>query len=519
MQGVSSQKRLKAEGLSKAFGPNLVLSAVDLEVEAGEVMALLGMNGAGKSTFVKILCGIHSPTEGRMFIDGQETRFADPRAAIDKGVRLVPQEVSVITDFSVGENIFLDQLPGRHLMGLPVVDLSTIWEKSRALLERAGLDVDPRTPMHALSMQQKRLVEIARALAGEARLLILDEPTASMSETETEALFRAINGLKAEGTSIIYISHYLEEVFEISDKIAVLKDGEKSGEFVTSESSQDDVLLAMLGRSVDRLFPVADAPATSGTPALEIRNVSLDGMESSITLEVWPGEIVGVFGLLGSGADVIGMQLFGSDIRRWNGTVTLPSGALAERVQNRIAQGVGYLPAERKADGIVPNASISDNVIYPFLGRFMRGGWLNQAAIQRDVTRKTDAFAIRANSIDQIVSELSGGNQQKVVLARWLDKDIRLLILEEPTRGVDLGARADIYQSILKLAREGLAVLVLSSDVEEIAGLSDRAIILRDGKTVQTFPRGSTPHDLMTAASRSRQADEPVNASVSMETS
>ncbi len=519
MQGALSHKRLKTEGLSKTFGPNRVLTDVDLEVEAGEVMALLGMNGAGKSTFVKILCGIHAPTDGRMFIDGQETRFADPRAAIGSGVRLVPQEVSVITDFTVGENIFLDQFPGRRLLGLPVVDLSTIWEKSRALLARAGLDIDPRTPMHALSMQEKRLVEIARALAGEARVLILDEPTASMSETETAALFRAIEGLKAEGTSIIYISHYLEEVFEISDKIAVLKDGEKSGEFVTSDSNQDDVLLAMLGRSVGRLFPAATAPEPSGASALELKNVALDGIESSISLEVWPGEIVGVYGLLGSGADALGMQLFGSDVKRWSGAVDLPSGALAERVQDRIAQGVGYLPAERKADGIVPNASISDNVIYPFLGRFMQGGKLNTKDIRRDVTQKTDAFAIRANGIDQIVSELSGGNQQKVVLARWLDKDIKLLILEEPTRGVDLGARADIYQSILKLSREGLAVLILSSDVEEIAGISDRAIVLRDGQSVKTFPRGSTPHDLMTAATRTRSTDTPPKTSVSLETS
>ncbi len=496
----SPTPRLEMRGIGKSFGGVAVLADVDLVVQPGEVMALLGSNGAGKSTLVKILTGVYTRDAGTVRLDGEAVVFPDPRAAVAAGVRLLPQEISVMGDMTVAENIALADLPVKRGPGFAVVDDRTMRETSRALLDQLGFaSIGVDTLVKRLSVAEQRIVEIARALAGKARVLVMDEPTAALTEQEAKLIFRIIERLKAQQVAVIYISHYLNEVFEISDRIAVLRDGRNAGLYETRSASRAEVLAAMLGRVADDLYDIASS-GNAGEEVLTVAGLSVPGRLDGIDLAVRSGEIVGVFGLIGSGIETLGRAVYGALGPATTGTVMVGGSAYRpESARVGKARGIGFVAADRKREGIIGDLTVRENMVAPFQERYVRGLFVSKAAETEQARRWIDLLGIRTRGPEQTMRTLSGGNQQKVCVSRWLVDSVKLLILEEPTRGVDVGARREIYLELRKLADRGLAVLVLSSDVEEVAGIGDRAVVLDRGRVVGRFGRGTPPAALMAA--------------------
>jgi ribose transport system ATP-binding protein len=489
--------RLAMHGIGKAFGGVAVLSQVDLMVEPGEVVALLGSNGAGKSTLMKVLAGLYPRDAGIVRIDGTAHALASPAESVAAGVRMLPQEISVMPDMTVAENIFLGDLPMKRGL-LPGVDQPDMRTRARALLDQLGFgSIDPGQRVGRLPVAEQRIVEIARALAGRAKLLVMDEPTAALTEQEAKLIFRIIRNLQTQGVSVIYISHYMAEVFEISDRIVVLRDGRNAGVFRTRESTRADVLAAMLGGALGDMF--AGKAATPGEEILHVEALSLPGRLTDVELAVRAGEILGVFGLVGSGIEVLGRALYGAlgplDARvRLGGQAYRPSSARAGK-----RAGIGFVAAERKKEGIIADLTVRENIALPFEERYERGLFVSRGAEAAHAATWIRELGIRTRGSEQKLRTLSGGNQQKVCLARWLVEGVRLLILEEPTRGVDVGARKEIYARLRELTGRGFAIVVLSSDVEEIAGLADRSLVLDRGRVVGRFDAVTDPASLMAA--------------------
>ena len=494
---------LEMRGIGKSFGGVPVLTDVALTLAAGEVLALLGANGAGKSTLVKILSGACQRDAGTVRLDGAGVRFNSTADAIRQHVRLLPQEVSVLPHLTVAENIFMGDLPTRRTLGVQIVQKRKMRQDARQLLDQLGLDIDPDREVGRLAVPERRIVEIARALAGNARVLIMDEPTAALTEHEATRLYDVIARLRGQNVGIIYISHYLDEVFQICNRIDVLRDGRNAGTFDTGTASREDVLLAMLGSRVEGMYP--PPAAAVGDVRCDMRDFSVGDAVRNVSLQISAGEIVGAFGLLGSGIEVLGRALYGALGRMTAGRVTIdgahyvPSSPVAGK-----KAGIGFVAAERKVEGILPDMTVRENISLPFLDRYRHGPALSRPRETADVRRWIDALGIRTSGTEQHIRFLSGGNQQKVCLTRWLVEGMKLLVLEEPTRGVDMGARKEIYAQLRELTRQGLALLVISSDAEEIAGLCDRMIVLERGHCVARFTHGATAAALLDAT------DQPV---------
>ena len=496
----SQRSRLSMRGVWKSFGSVAVLRDVALSAAAGEIVGLLGSNGAGKSTLVKILSGAYSADQGEIAIDGQAVRIDGPRSAIAHGVGLLPQELSVHNDLTVAENIFLGDLPMRRLLGLPAVDRREMARRAGVVLKQLGFDhIDPGRLMLSLSVPEKRVVEIARAVAGDARILIMDEPTAALTDQEAKSLFQVLRRLSDQGVSVIYISHYLDEVFEICDRIEVLRDGVNAGSFDTEASDHDAVLSAMLGGAVEQLYPEHNAAA--GETLLTIEGLSVDGLLTDIGFSVAKGEIFGVFGLVGSGVESLGRAIYGALGPLDGGSLAIAGRPYRPRNPRAAkAAGIAFVAAERKQEGIVADLTVRENLTLPFLDRFGSAMRVDVGAEKAHARHWIEALGIRARGPEQRIRFLSGGNQQKVCIARWLVEGMALLILEEPTRGVDVGARKEIYRELRTLADQGLGILVLSSDVEEIAGIADRAIVLDRGQVVGRSDTPEEPEALMAMA-------------------
>ena len=488
-------------GISKAFAGIPVVADVGFEVAPGEVVALLGANGAGKSTLMRILSGGHRRDSGTVAVDGVVRDIQSPADAVEAGVRLIPQEISVHPEMTVCENIALGNLPVRRTFGVKVTDRRAMRETASRLLGRLGLShVALDRPMRSLSLPEQRVVEIARALAGDASILIMDEPTAALSEAEI--LFSVVESLRRDGVSIIYISHYLDEVFRLSDQIVVLRDGRVVGDFRTEDTDREAVLEAMLGRQQGDIFPPRRSEPARGEPMLSVEGLTLPRWLDGVSLSVRPGEIVGVFGLIGSGVETVGRAIFGAEPAARSTRLTVHGRPLDHATPAKsVARGVGFVAAERKREGLVGILTVRENTTAPFLRRFVKGGQVDTGAERAATARWIERLGIKTRGPEQEIRLLSGGNQQKVCLARWLLGDVRVLILEEPTRGVDLGARREIYAEIRRLADQGLAVLAISSDAEEVAGLADRVVILNGGRVASERPGGESAHVLIDAAS------------------
>ncbi|ASY72347.1 D-ribose transporter ATP binding protein [Sinorhizobium fredii USDA 205] len=473
---------LSLRGISKRYGPLQVLKNVSLDVYAGEVVALLGENGAGKSTLSGIIAGSRAPSEGTMTWRGQPYAPASPREAIDKGVVLIHQELQLLPELSIAENVFLGRWPTKN----GVVDRDRMVRRAQEQLSRLNLHIPATRKVAGLSTANQQLVEIAKALALDARLLILDEPTAALGGAETEALFDQVRKLRAEGVGIIYISHRMEEIKQITDRIVVLRDGERVQEFADSATPVRTIVESMVGRSLDRMFPPLPEPQKRSV--LEVEGLTAaDGSFRNVSFHVRAGEILGIAGLVGAGRTELVRAISGADPIS-AGKIRLDGQELSLRTPaDAIAQGIVMVPEDRKDQGLIVGHRIGENLVYANLDHF-GGHWITPRMKRDFADRAISKFGVKGRG-DQLASDLSGGNQQKVVIAKWLTRDPKVVVLDEPTRGIDVGARAGIYEIIVNLARRGVAVIVVSSDLEEVLGVSNRILVLAQGKQAGILDR------------------------------
>ena len=484
---------LEARGLTRHFTGVLALSGVDLRLYAGEVHALMGQNGAGKSTLIKVLTGVYPPDAGTLQLGGETISPNSPAAAQRLGISTVYQEVNLCPNLSVAENIFAGRYPRKRAAGLWRIDAATMRAKARELLARLNLDIDVGRLLSSYSVAVQQMVAIARALSVEAKVLILDEPTSSLDEQEVERLFGVLRQLRAEGMAILFVTHFLEQMYAISDRITVLRNGERVGEYLKADLPPRALITAMVGRELSAAIGRNErANEATGPVLLEARGIGRRGQLNPVDVSLRAGEVVGVGGLLGSGRTELARLLFGLDHS--------DSGELhvaGERVRfdnpaQAIRQGLGMCPEERKHDGIVAELSVRENIALALQAR--TGIWPNLSyARQKEIAERfVKTLGIKVADIETPIALLSGGNQQKVVLARWLATAPRLLILDEPTRGIDVAAKQEIMNEILRLARDGLAVLFISSEMEEVVRVSDRIVVMRDRSKVGELPGNSS---------------------------
>lgn len=490
--------RLEMRDIVKSFGTVRVLNGVSLDVMPGEIVALLGSNGAGKSTLMKILTANYSKNSGQIHVNSKPVEFVSPRDASRVGITFLPQEISVFPELTIAENICI----GADRTGL--VKWQDMAVRAARVLKDLGFDdLAPDTLVGDLPVAEQRIVEIARALEGQADILVMDEPTASLSEQESGQIFTILRRLKNRGTSIVYISHYLKEVFEISDRIVVLRDGLNAGEFDPKTAAVTEVVNAMLGEVAGSMFEDRTALPKTAPVSFICRGLTLPGKIEDVSFELRQGEILGVFGLIGSGVEVLGRLIFGAEGRPFAGELTLNGAPYSPRSpRDGKASGIGFVTAERKADGIIADMSVRENLVAAFQTDFGHGPITSPGQERAHTSDWIKKLGIKTSGTEQAIRLLSGGNQQKVCVARWLNSKVKMLILEEPTRGVDVGARREIYNHLVDFARNGLAVLVLSSDVEEIAGLCDRSLVIDRGRILAEFGDGATPTDLMAASAQ-----------------
>jgi ribose transport system ATP-binding protein len=493
--GSSRVSRLEMHGVRKSFGATKALKGVDITVEPGEVLALVGENGAGKSTLMKVLSGAHQPDEGRMSLDGEPYMPHNPLQARAQGVAMIYQELALAPHLSVMENILLGIEPTRG----PLMNWRLMQERASAALGQVGLEhVRPDLPLRLLSIAQQQLVEIARAVALECRVLVLDEPTSSLTLHDIEKLFHLIRKLKERDISVIYISHFLEEVLEISDRFTVLRDGETVGSGVTRSTAIEQIIALMVGRDVEDLYPRSER--TPGEVILELTDVGGAEKPLSASFKLHRGEVMGIAGLVGAGRTELMRTIFGLD-RVKQGEIRVGAYEGSAEPAGRWAQRVGMVSEDRKTEGLALGLSIADNVTLPRLDGL--GPWRlvvperQRAACNRWIER----IPIKCAGPDQKVNGLSGGNQQKVAIARLLHADVDVLLLDEPTRGIDVGSKAQIYQLIDELASAGKAVLLISSYLPELLGICDRIAVMCRGRLSEARPRSSwNEHSLMLVA-------------------
>lgn len=468
---------LAARGLTKSFGSNEVLRNVDFEVIAGRNIALCGENGAGKSTLIKLMTGVYTPSAGQVLLDSEPVTFAGPKESIAAGIAVVHQEFSTISALTVAENVFLEKEP-RNRLGL--VDRRRLRRDCSDLLQELGIDLDPDTTLDRLSVAEAQMVEIAKALRSRARVLILDEPTAVLSHREIDHLFRILRDLRDQGMGLVYVSHRLDEIFDVCTDICVLKDGDVTSSGPIADYDHDRVVSAMVGRSLGELFPPKSGPAADAAPALSLRGLVAEGSTAPIDLDLRPGEIVGLAGLVGSGRTELALAIFGA--ARGSGDVELSGQAYSRRSPGRsLAGGLAMLTEDRKANGLFPEASVAWNFAASTLGKGARALALSPRNEEERSRSVVERFKVVVDHVGQPISALSGGNQQKVLIGRLLENTPRVLLLDEPTRGVDVATKAEIYRTLRRLAEEGVAVLVISSELIEVVGLCDRVHVMRDG--------------------------------------
>ncbi|WP_328345664.1 sugar ABC transporter ATP-binding protein [Streptomyces violaceus] len=478
---------LSMSGITKSFPGVRALDGVDLDVQAGEVHCLLGQNGAGKSTLIKVLAGAHQPDTGTIRWRGEEVTLRSPIAAMRLGIATIYQELDLVEHLSVAENVHLGHEP--TAAGF-VVRGKAAKASTAALLERLGHpEVDPARLVGELSAAQQQIVSMARALSHDVRLIVMDEPSAALDPDEVDNLFRIVGDLTAAGVAVVYISHRLEEIRRIGDRVTVLKDGRAVANGLPAKSTPTrEVVALMTGRNVEYVFPGRPVSPPTGESVLRIQGLSRQGEFEPFDLEVRPGEIVGLAGLVGSGRSEILETVYGAR-KPTSGQVLVDGRPLKPgSVRAAVRAGLGLAPEERKAQALLMLESVTRNVSVSSMSRFSRGGWIDRGAELGAARAATRELSLRPDNPSVPVRTLSGGNQQKAVLARWLLRGCRVLLLDEPTRGVDVGARAELYAVVRRLADEGLAVLLVSSEVPEVLGLADRVLVLREGRVVHTAP-------------------------------
>ncbi|ANY08344.1 sugar ABC transporter ATP-binding protein [Pseudonocardia sp. HH130630-07] len=490
---------LEVRGIRREFPGVVALDDMDLELRDGEVLAVVGENGAGKSTLMNVLSGVHRPDAGEIRIDGRPVRIGDPRRARELGIAIIHQEFTLIPDLTVAQNVLAGREPRRAGF---LLDERALVARTRALLDRLELPLDPHATVASLTVAQQQMVEIAKALADDdARILIMDEPTAALDDAEVEVLHALIRRFRRPGTGVVYISHRLEELAAVTDRITVVRDGRHAGTLDTAGASMAEVITRMVGREL----PAATAPATvpeRGRPLLAVRGLCTPGLLRDVSFDLHEGEILGVAGLMGAGRTEVARALVGAD-RPSAGTVELRGRAVrigSPAVAARL--GLGYLSEDRKQYGLLLDRSVTENVVLSSLAsRFSGAGVVRRRAAERRTAELVESLHIRTPSVHTRVGTLSGGNQQKVVIARWLARDCDVLVFDEPTRGIDVGAKDEIYRLVRELAATGKAVVVISSELPEVLRLSHRVLVMSEGRvTGQLEATDATQESIMELA-------------------
>jgi ribose transport system ATP-binding protein len=490
-----TQPLLEMHGVYKRFPGVQALGGAELTMQSGEVLALVGENGAGKSTLVKILSGVCSPDAGTILMNGQEVQPRDPMYARDQlGVSIIYQEFNLATNLSVAENIFLGRLPSRR----GFIQYDQLYRQAEDFLAQLGTQLDPHAPVSHLSVAQQQMVEIAKAISYQASLLIMDEPTAALTTHETEALFNVTRGLRDKGVGIIFITHRLEEIFEIADRVTVMRDGKTVGTRLIGELDRGMVVRMMVGRELSEIYATKETPV--GKPMLEVEHLSVLDQLYDISFQLRSGEILGLFGLLGSGRTELARALFGigpaprGQVRVDGRQALLHSPADATKI------GLAYVPEDRKQHGLVLRMSVRENTTLAVLRSLTRLTMVRPALERQMTDRLIGELDIRTPSREQAVNNLSGGNQQKVVLAKWLASNPRVLILDEPTRGIDVGAKAEVHSIMTDLAKHGVGILMISSELPEVLHMSDRILVMHEGRLTATFSREEATEELIMLA-------------------
>ncbi len=502
MSNGSQTPLVELRGIAKSYGGVHALAEVSFAIRRATVHGLVGENGAGKSTLVKILTGVVHPDEGELLIDGEPQRIGDPQTAHRLGIVAMYQEPTVFQDLTVAENVFA----GRHPRGgLRTVDWGAMRSEASRILDELGVDFGPDTPVRGLGVADRQLLEIAKALSSSARLLIMDEPTAALSPHEVDKLFATVRRLRERGVAIVFVSHRLEEVSAIADAVSVLRDGRHIATRPAAELSHGEIIRLMVGRSLDALFPKEEAEI--GDVVLRAHGLTRRGVFSNVSFELRRGEIVGLAGFVGAGRTEVARSIFGIDPldagKLWiEGKLFRPRSPRAA-----LARGLAYLPEDRLQQGLVQPMSVGENVSMAVLPDLTPTGFLRPRRERALALRFMAELRIKATSPAQVVRSLSGGNQQKVVLSKWLAAEPRILILDEPTHGVDVGTKADVHRTISHLATQGLTILLISSELPEILGMSDRVLVMREGRLVAEVPRSeATQERIIQAAAGVQEA-------------
>jgi rhamnose transport system ATP-binding protein len=479
----TTQPVISMRGINKAFGGVQALRDVEFDIYAGEVHALFGENGAGKSTLIKIITGVHQPDSGEMLLSGEPVQFANPREAQAAAIAAIYQEPNLFPDLDIAENIYVGRQPKK--MGR--VDWAQMYRDAENLLESLGLKLDVRTKARSLSVAQQQMVEIARALSLDAKVLIMDEPTSSLTLSEVDDLFAITRRLRDQGTALVFISHRIEELFALADRVTILRDGNYISTRMIADVTREEVIQMMVGRPLHTLYPKEDVKI--GEVVLEIKNLSIAGQFEDISFDVRAGEILGVYGLVGAGRTEIARAIFGTE-PAMSGQILIHGQPVTIRSpQQAMVLGIAYVPEDRKMHGLILPMSISSNITMSILSQFATATWINSQRENAAARELAQQLSVKAAGVWQKAQELSGGNQQKVVLSKWLATKPRILILDEPTRGIDVGAKSEVHQLLSQLALEGVAIIMISSELPEVLGMSDRILVIREGHVGGEFGR------------------------------
>ena len=494
---------LQAKSISKRFGGIKALDNVNLDIYKGQVNAIVGENGAGKSTLMKILTGIYQDYNGQIILDGHKVNFTNPKEAQNSGIAIIHQELNMIPYLSVAENVFL----GREFINrFGLINYKRLYSETRKLLERLGLDVNPRIQVSSLKIGQQQIVEIAHALSLDARIVIMDEPTSAISDHEIKVLFDLIRSLKSQGVAIVYITHKLDELFQIADSVTVLRDGKLIGSSSIEDVTHDDIVRMMVGRDIKDFFIKSDV--TKSREVLCIRNMCLaharrqgDYVVDHVSFTVNAGEVLGLFGLMGAGRTELLETIFGLHPKRSSGSIFLDGKEVqVNSPAEAINLGVGFITEDRKLEGLVSQMTVAASISLASLEQTERFGFLSTRLETRLAQDYVERLGIKTPSIQQVVENLSGGNQQKVIISKWLATNPKILLLDEPTRGIDVNAKNEIYRLISELTQSGLAIVMVSSELPEIMAIADRIIVLSEGKQTAEFSRLQVTEELIMKA-------------------
>ena len=470
---------LEMKGIVKSFGPVKALKGVDFDLRAGEVHALMGENGAGKSTLMKVLTGIHDANEGTIHYNGKQVAYSKPKEAMEDGIVIVHQELNMMNHLTVAQNIFIGREEFRHNW---LIDDGASIKKAKKLFDLLKLDINPTEKVGNLTVGKQQMVEIAKALSMDAKVIVFDEPTAALTESEINELFVIIDDLRTKGVGIIYISHRMDEIARITDRVTVMRDGEYVGTVNTKETTKDEIIAMMVGRTIYEDPKAASAVADDAPVVLEVKNLNAGSSVKDVSFQLRKGEILGFSGLMGAGRTEVARLLFGAD-KKESGTIFVNGKEVTiNSPQDAIREGIGYLSEDRKRFGCIVDMTIADNTVMTNLDKYIKGGLINDGEIVKVSDEFVKQLRTKTPSSKQLVRNLSGGNQQKVVIAKWLEQNSDILIFDEPTRGIDVGAKSEIYTLMNALVAQGKSIIMISSELTEILRMSDRIVVMCEGR-------------------------------------